>query len=139
VAVRGRWPLVGISAAQLGLGLLGLRVALRDGEPSDVRIIRLSADRLAERQWITATALSAPGVMLVAQGVFTAALATRPSGSAARGLGVLGSIMSFGYPVEAGFPRAIRHPDAERTPILLGGFVLAVAMAVLGPRAARDR
>ncbi|WP_207456592.1 hypothetical protein [Desertivibrio insolitus] len=102
-------------------------------------MIRLPPDRLATHQWIVGTALSAPNVMLVAQTALVAALAVRPLPWAARGLGALGGMMAAGYLMEAGFPEAIRQPDREKTPILLGGFALALAMGLLGSRAARSR
>lgn len=135
--MKERWSLVVTSTAQLGLGLQGLRVALRERVPSDIRLIRISSDRLERWQWLTGTGLSAPGIMLVLQTAFTLAVAFRPSRSAARGLGVLGAIMSIGYPVEVGFTRAVSSPDRVRTPLILGSFVLALALTVLGFRGTR--
>ncbi len=77
--------------------------------------------------------------MMIAQAAFTVSLLVRPSGRAARGLAVLGVMMSCGALAEVGFPQALLNPDRQRTPLLLSGLVLAVAMAVLGFRAARSR
>ena len=129
-----RSTLVALSTAQLALGLRGLRVALRDGVPADAPLIRRRRDRMRSEQWIVGTGLSAPGGMMAAQLAFTAALVVRPSRRAAGALGVLGAAMAIGYLIEAGFARAVRHPDRLRAPLLLGGFILAVGMLVLGTR-----
>ncbi len=47
--MRQRWLLVAVSAVQLGLGMVALRVALRDRLPADLRLIRASPDRIPRR------------------------------------------------------------------------------------------
>ena len=79
--MKQRWSLVAIPAAQLSLGVPGLRVALRDGVPADAPLLRRSRDRMS----------------------------------------------------------AVRRPDRERTPSLLGGFALAVVMVLLGFRMGNPR
>lgn len=137
--VRFRWSLVVISTVQLGLNLLGLRTALRDRDPANWRFLRRPPERLPEEWAYIGTARSAPGVMLLAQAISICVLAARPSRAASRALGLLGALMTFGYPVEAEFARAVRRPDPEVTPILLTGFATAVAMLVLGFRSAGRR
>ena len=85
------------------------------------------------------TGLSAPVTMLAAQTAATAVLATRPSARAAGTLGGLGAMMAAGCLIENGIRGAIRA-GGDRVAGAVGGvmFALAVAMAVVGVRAARS-
>lgn len=91
-----------IGLAQLLLGLLGLGKAYREGRPAEVPGVRIrSVDEMRRRHWVEGTSLSAPTAMLAVQGAASVALlvAPRPPVLAARILGVLGAIMSIGYPL----------------------------------------
>jgi hypothetical protein len=125
-------PLVGLATAQLALGLVGLGHALRHRSSYDIGIMHGSPELIGREQWVTGTSLSAPGVMLVAQGAAVALLATREEQRAARTLGLLGLIMSLGYPGEKSVRRAWRHPDRFAAPLTAAATALSVAMAVLG-------
>ena len=136
-ADRGRRGLAAVSAVQLVLGVLGLRRALRERTAFDIGFWRGSTDTIERDQWITGTNLSAPGVMLVLQAACTAVLARRPSRAAAKTLGILGAIMTGGYPGERSVRGAWRQPGDSRTPLTAAATLLAAAMAVQGFRAAR--
>ncbi|HEU0182727.1 MAG TPA: hypothetical protein VFR16_11105 [Agromyces mariniharenae] len=131
-----------VSLVQLLLGVAGLRKALREGRVADVPLVepRPSA-QLRRRHWIDGTALSAPTPMLVIQGIATLVLlvARRPPVFFARLLGVLGAIMTIGSPLERVWRDSLAEPDRELTPITLGGFLLALKMAILGWSVGRGR
>ncbi len=55
--MKHRQLLAAVSAVQLGLGLLALPVALRDRIPADLRLIRISPDRIQKQQWVIGTGL----------------------------------------------------------------------------------
>ena len=120
-----------VSAAQMVFGVSGLAVALRRRHAFDIPGWKGSPDRVATDAAWMGTALSAPGPMLVAQAVATVMTARRPSRSARRVLGLLGGGMSIGYPIE----RLVRHRltpagwDPVESPLALGGWALAIAMA----------
>lgn len=122
------------SAVQLGLGLAGLRTALRHRIAYDLHVLRGSPENIGREHWLLGTAFSAPGPMLALQGVCTVRLLVRPDPHAARALGWLGLGMSFGYPLERAVRQSWRHPDAATTPITAAGAALAVAMAWRGLR-----
>ena len=124
-------PLVGLATAQLALGLVGLGHALRHRSSYDIGIMHGSPELIGREQWVTGTGLSAPGVMLVAQGA-AVALHHRDEQRAARTLGLLGLIMSLGYPGEKVVRRAWRYPDRFVAPLTAAATALSVAMAVLG-------
>jgi hypothetical protein len=129
-----------IGLAQLVLGVLGLRKAYREGLPGDVPGIRVrSVEEMRRRHWVEGTSLSAPTAMLAAQGAASLALllAPKPPVLAARVLGVLGAIMSIGYPIEQVWRESLATPDREVTPLTAGGFLLALKMAILGWSAGR--
>lgn len=124
-----------VGVAQLVLGILGLRKAYREGLPGDVPGVRIrSVDEMRRRHWIEGTSLSAPTAMLAVQGAASVALlvAPKPPVLAARVLGVLGAIMSIGYPIERVWRESLVTPDRETTPLTVGGFLLALKLAVLG-------
>ena len=124
-----------ISFVQLLLGVAGLKKALREGRVADVPFAeKRSRKQLEQRHWTDGTALSAPTPMLVIQGIASIILIVhpRPPRFFARLLGVLGAIMTIGYPLEKGWRESLVEPDRELTPLTLGGFLLALKMAILG-------
>lgn len=131
-----------IGLVQLALGLLGLRKAYREGLPGELPgFPTRSAEEMRRRHWVEGTSLSAPTVMLVAQGLASGALllAPRPPVFAARVLGVLGALMTLGIPIEKVWRDSLVTPDREVTPLTAGGFLLALKMAILGWSAGRGR
>ena len=124
-----------VSTVQLALGLAGLRHAVRTGTSYDIGLLRGSPDTARRDRWLMGTNLSAPGVMLVAQGVSTALLiGGRRRHAATRTLGVLGAIMTLGYPAEVSVRHAWRHPDGVIAPLAAAAEALAITMAALGLR-----
>jgi hypothetical protein len=124
-----------VSTAQLALGLVGLRHAVRTGTSYDLGLLRGSLDTARRDRWLMGSNLSAPGVMLIAQGVSTLLLLSdRRRQVAARVLGVLGAVMTLGYPAEVSVRHAWRHPDRVVAPLSAAAEALAVTMAVLGLR-----
>ncbi|PAU85077.1 hypothetical protein CK505_17035 [Kocuria sp. WN036] len=121
-----------VSAVQLGLGLAGLRQALRDRVTYDVGVLRGSPERIGAEQWLLGTGLSASGLMLALQAVCTAQLLARPRRRAARVLGVLGAVMVLGYPAERSVRAAWRQWDPRLAPMTVAATALAAVMAVLG-------
>jgi hypothetical protein len=124
-----------VSAAQLTLGLAGLRHAVRTGTSYDVGFLRGSVETARRDRWLMGTNLSAPGVMLVAQAVSTMLLVLgRRRRMASRTLGVLGATMALGYPAEVSVRRAWRRPDRVVAPLTAAAEALAITMAALGLR-----
>ncbi|WP_438854324.1 hypothetical protein [Agromyces sp. M3QZ16-3] len=124
-----------IGIVQLVFGALGLRKAYAEGRGGDVPgFPHRSPDEVRRRHWVEGTELSAPTVMLIAQAFASLALLVgrRPPVAAARTLGVLGAIMSIGYPIERVWRESFVDPDPEVTPLTAGGFLLALKMAILG-------
>ena len=89
---------------------------------------------ISARHWIDGTALSAPSIALAIQALATlfALFGSRDRLTPARTLGVLGAIMSIGYPVERIWRESLVKGDRELLPLTLGGFLLALKMAILG-------
>ncbi len=134
--MRSRTALVAVSAVQLGAGVVGQLVALRDGRAFDIALLGWQGrkDRVAHDSWLLGTGLSAPVVMLTTQAIATTRLAVGPSRQATRVLGALGATMTGGYLVEQEF-RDVLSPDGWDpvvTPVAAVGFVLSVTMAVMG-------
>jgi hypothetical protein len=123
-----------ISAVQLGLGLLGLRKALHDGTEYDLGFMRGSSATMRRDLWFMGTNLSPPAWMLLAQALATVLLMTRHRCSAAKMLGILGVMMSLGYPAEKSVRQAWRHPNRSITVLTVVAELLAVSMAWLGLR-----
>ena len=123
-----------VSAVQLGLGLVGLRQALRDGTEYDLGFMRGSPATIKRDLWFMGTNLSAPAWMLLVQALATVLLMTRHRSSAAKTLGILGVMMSLGYPAEKSVRRAWRHPNRSITSLTVVAQLLAVSMAWLGLR-----
>ena len=124
-----------ISFIQLLLGCAGLKKGLREGREAELPVPAKPSNKpLTERHWLDGTALSAPTAMLIAQGIATVVLIVhpRPPRFFARILGVLGAMMTFGYPLEKVWRDSLVEPDKEVTPLTLGGFLLALKMAMLG-------
>ena len=131
-----------VSFVQLLLGVAGLKKALREGRVADVPFAeKRSKKELQQRHWTDGTALSAPTPMLILQGIASIVLIVhpRPPKVFARLLGVLGAIMTIGYPVEKVWRDSLVEPDGKLTPLTLGGFLLALKMAVLGWSVGRGR
>ena len=123
-----------VSAVQLGLGLVGLRQALRDGTEYDLGFTRGTPETMKRDLWFMGTNLSAPAWMLLVQALATVLLMTRHRSSAAKTLGILGVMMSLGYPAEKSVRRAWRHPNRSITSLTVVAQLLAVSMAWLGLR-----
>ena len=123
-----------ISTMQLGIGLVGLRKALRDGTEFDLGFTRGSPETMKRDLWLMGTNLSAPAWMLLAQAMATVLLMTRHRSRAAKALGILGVMMSLGYPAEKSVRQAWRHPNRSITALTLVAELLAVSMAWLGLR-----
>ncbi|MHA7190536.1 hypothetical protein ACX80N_09635 [Arthrobacter sp. MDT2-16] len=132
--------LLAASAVQLALGVAGLRKAMRDRTSYDVWRLKGDPANLERDQWSMGTNLSAPGVMLILQGIATAGLLSRRRRRiAARTLAILGAIMSGGYPAEKSVREAWRgeSSDAAMMPMTAAATTLAVVMTVLGRREVR--
>jgi len=134
--MRTRPAIVAISAIQLGAGVTGQLVALRDSRAFNIAFIgwRGRKDRVAHDSWLLGTGLSAPVVMLTAQAIATMRLAVAPSPPAERILGALGAAMTGGYLIEREF-RDVLSPtgwDPFVTPVAAVAFVLSAAMALVG-------
>ena len=84
--------------------------------------------------WIIATNLSPPAWTLLAQTLATVLLMTRHRSSAAKMLGILGVMMSLGYPAEKSVRQAWRHPNRSTTALTGVAELLAASMAWLGLR-----
>ena len=123
-----------ISTLQLGIGLVGLRKALRDRTEYDLGFTRGTPETMKRDPWIIATNLSAPGWMLLAQTLATVLLMTRHRSRAAKTLGILGVMMSLGYPAEKSVRQAWRHPNRSTTALTGVAELLAASMAWLGLR-----
>jgi hypothetical protein len=123
-----------ISAVQLGLGLRGVRKALREGTEYDLGFLRGSSATMKRDLLFMGTNLSAPVWMLLAQALATVLLMTRHRSRAATTLGILGVMMSIGYPAEKSVRQAWRHPNRSITALTVVAELLAVAMAWLGLR-----
>ena len=123
-----------ISAAQLVLSLVGLRKALRDGTEYDLGFMRGSPATMKRDLLFMGTNLSAPVWMLLSQALATVLLMTRHRSGAAKTLGILGVMMSLGYPAEKSVRQAWRHPNRSITALTLVAELLAVSMAWLGLR-----
>ena len=123
-----------ISAVQLAMGLVGLRKALRDGTEYDLGFTRGSPETMKRDLWFMGTNLSAPASMLLAQALATVLLMTRHRSRAAKAVGILGALMSLGYPAEKSVRQAWRHPNRSTTALTGVAELLAASMAWLGLR-----
>lgn len=136
--MRSRWALVGVSAVQLAVGVVGQAVALRRRLNYDVVVppMRGRPEHLGRDSVLLGTAVSAPITMLTTQAACTVRLARGDNTLAARTLGGLGAAMTAGYLVERTGRAALtpRGADPVVTPIVVAGTGLAVIMAVLGLR-----
>ena len=122
------------SAVQLSMGLVGLRKALRDGTAYDLGFTRGTPETMKRDLWFMGTNLSPPAWMLLAQTLATVLLMTRHRSSAAQMLGILGVMMSLGYPAEKSVRQAWRHPTRSITALTVVAELLAVSMAWIGLR-----
>ncbi len=126
--------LAGISAAQLGAGLIGMAVAIRRRHSYAFLMLRGDPDRVARDAFGMGTALSAPGVMLFTQAAAAGLSLRTRTAWAERVLGVLGAGMVMGYLGEDLVRRRL-HPsgrDRVESPLAAVGLALASVMAVLG-------
>lgn len=126
--------LAGISAAQLGAGVLGMAVAIRRRHTYEFFMLHGDPDRVAREAMGMGTALSPPALMLVTQGAATARLLRTESASAERVLGVLGAGMVVGCLGEDLVRRRLRPSgwDTVESPLAAAMLALAAAMAVAG-------
>jgi hypothetical protein len=111
-----------------------MAVALKRRHAYDVPLLRGRPDTIARDALFMGTALSAPVVMLAAQGVAAARLLRRPSGPERLVLGGLGAVMVAGYFAES-LVRQRLHPstwDRIKSPLVAAGIGLAATMAVVG-------
>jgi nitroreductase len=129
----GTQSLAAVSTANLALGLAGLWTGIRKPEPYDLRVFHGMPRHIGSKQWLTGTALSAPGFMLVLQAAFIAWLLVQPGRVPVRALTILGAMMSLGYPLERTFAGNLRRPN-RRTPLAVAGEASALAMVHVGYR-----
>jgi len=131
-----RSTLAGVSAAQLAVALAGQVVAIRRRRNYDVPFMRGSPDRVRRDSAWFGTAYSAPVYMLAAQAWATTRLLHGPDERARWTLRWLGTAMTPGYLAERWDRLRLRPAGVDRveTPIVVGGLVGAVAMALLGRR-----
>jgi len=122
------------AAAQLGAGVLGMAVALKRHHPYDFLMLHGRADKVARDSLLMGTALSAPVVMLVAQGGAVVQVLRGETQPADRVLAGLGTAMVAGYLGEALVRRRLHRSGFDRieSPLVVVGIGLAAAMAVLG-------
>jgi hypothetical protein len=130
---RDRW-LATVSAVQLGLGVTGLVVAVRRHRAYDLPLLHGRPGTVARDSVLMGTALSAPVVMLAAQGAATAELFRDERVPARRVLGGLGAAMVAGYLGEALVRTRLRRSGYDRleSPLVGAGIALSAAMAALG-------
>jgi UDP:flavonoid glycosyltransferase YjiC (YdhE family) len=129
---RRRLALAVLSTLQLTLGLTGLRRALKHRSVCDIGILRGSPATLERDQWFIGTNLSAPGLMLALQAVCAGTLFLRPSSRAAKTLGILGAIMTGGYPAERTVRASWTGTNDGTAPLTASATLLAAIMAALG-------
>lgn len=134
LAVERRLLLAGISAAQVGAGVLGMALAIRRRHAYEFLMLRGDPDHVGRDAMGIGTALSPPALMLLAQAAGTAQLLRAGSASAERVLGVLGAGMVVGYLGEDLVRRRLRRSgwDKVESPLAAVGLMLAAAMAVAG-------
>jgi hypothetical protein len=128
-----RTALVAVSSAQLAAQLVGHVVALRRRRHFDVPFLTGSPDHLV-RDWLWfGTALSAPPYLLGPQLWAVARLLRGPDDRARRVLRWLGAGLTVGYLSERSSRLRIRPGgvDPLETPVVVGGWGCALAMAVL--------
>lgn len=129
-----------VSASQLVCGGGGVALAVRHRYAYDLLWLHGRRDKVARDALLIGTAVSAPAPMLIAQGILTAAVARQPSRLASRGLGALGAAMVPGYLLERHVRRRLTRSgwDPLESSLILGGLLLAAAMAALGLQAGRE-
>jgi hypothetical protein len=126
--------LAAVSAAQLATGVAGMAIALERRHAYNFLLLHGRPEKVARDSLGMGTALSAPAVMLVAQGVAAARLLRRSPGPWNLILGALGATMVPGYLGESLVRRRL-HPsswDRVESPLAVTGIALAATMAVLG-------
>ncbi|MFI5047413.1 MAG: hypothetical protein ACHQIG_10150 [Acidimicrobiia bacterium] len=126
--------LAAVSGCQLAAGVLGLAIAVRRRHAYDVPLLHGRPERVARDAVLMGTALSAPMVMLVAQGLATARVLRGGSKTARLVLGGLGAAMVAGYLGERHVRERLRPAgwDALESSVVVAGITLAATMGVLG-------
>ena len=130
---RDQW-LATVSGAQLATGLVGMAVALKERHAYDIPLLHGRPENIGRDALVMGTALSAPGIMLAAQGLALRRVLRGASRPARLVLGGLGATMVAGYLSERHVRRRL-HPsswDVVESPLVVTGIALATAMAVLG-------
>lgn len=129
---RRQLALAVLSTIQLTLGVTGLLRAMKHRSVCDIGILRGSPATLERDQWFIGTNLSAPGLMLALQAACATILFLRPSSRAAKTLGILGAIMTGGYPAERTVRASWKGTNDGTAPLTASATLLAAIMAALG-------
>jgi hypothetical protein len=111
-----------------------MAVAVKRHHAYDVPLLHGRPDKVARDALLMGTALSAPGVMLAAQGWAIVRLLRGSPNPARRVLGGLGATMIAGYSAERLVRRRLRPSswDPVESPLAATGMTLAATMAILG-------
>lgn len=120
------------STLNLLFSVVGFRKALKEKIPYDIGFMKGSAEHIARDQITLGSALSPPTLMMVTQAAGTARMFKNRGTGAASLLGVLGLAMSIGFSMERVFHESVRNPNRSITPIVAGGELTAIVMAILG-------
>ncbi|MEX5717864.1 hypothetical protein [Geodermatophilus maliterrae] len=134
-----RSALVAVSGLQLAADLAGLVLALRRRRAFDTPVLAGDPATVGRDAWWAGTALGPPAWTVAAHGWALARLAAGPAPRAAAVLGGVGAALVPGYLQERLVRRRLTPAGAEpgETAVVAVGLAAAVAMAVLGARAAR--
>jgi len=130
---RNRW-LAAISGAQLGVGLIGMSVAIKRRRAYDFLFLHGHPETVARDAALMGTAYSAPCIMLAVQAIATLRLLRGPTAAGTLALGALGAAMVPGYLGEKLGRERLRPSnfDPLESPVVTIGLSLAAAMAALG-------
>jgi hypothetical protein len=123
-----------VSGAQLGVGLIGMGVAIKRRRAYDVLFLQGHSETVARDAALMGTAYSAPVVMLAMQAIMTLRLLRGPTASGTLVLGALGAAMVPGYLGETLGRQRLRPSgyDPLESSVVMIGVSLAAAMAALG-------
>ncbi|MBM7806347.1 hypothetical protein JOD57_002184 [Geodermatophilus bullaregiensis] len=134
-----RSALVAVSGLQLAADLAGQVLALRRQRAFDTPVLAGDPATVGRDSWWAGTALSPPAWTVAAHGWALARLVAGPDPRATAVLGWVGAALVPGYLQERLVRQRLRSPGTDRleTAVVAGGLAAAVAMAVLGRRAAR--
>ena len=122
----GRLALV--STAQLGIGIVGMAVAVRRRHAYEFLFLAGDRDHVARDSLLLGTALSAPVAFLATQALAIRALAERRDPDAVGILRLLGATYVVGYLGERLVRERLRHWDPVETPLAAVSVALAAAM-----------